>query len=282
MDPIGDFPIQRPPTPPVERGSRVGLFAGIASMLVVLAGLALFYFWSGARSPGTAGATPSERSPTTAGRQALGPAVEPGPLPALDESDPLVRQLLGALSAHPQVAAWLATDDLVRQFVRALDNVASGISPARHLKVLAPDAPFEVETRGDHVQVTETTYARYDALAEAAASADTVALATLYARLKPRLQEAYVELGHPAGDIDAAVEQAIVRLLDTPSPKGPLAVRNGIISFKYDLEQFESLSAAQKQLLRMGPRNAQMVKQQLWALARELGIPSDRLPAADR
>lgn len=285
MDPIGEYPLDHSHTPPVERGPRPGLLAGIAAVVVVLAGLALFYFWSGSRGAGAPDATvspPSERPAATAGRQPLGPTVEPGPLPALDESDPLVRQLMAALSAHPEIAAWLTTDDLVRQFVRAVDNVATGTSPARHLKVLAPDTPFQAENRGDHFVVTEGTYERYDALADAVASADPAALATLYARLKPRLQEAYVELGHPAGDIDTAVEQAILQLLDTPSPQSPVVVTKGVMSFKHDLEQLESLSAAQKQLLRMGPRNARVIKRHLWALARELGIPTERLPAAEK
>jgi hypothetical protein len=100
--------------------------------------------------------------------------------------------------------------------------------------------------------------------------------------LRPRLQEAYSELGHPDGDIDAAIERALVRLLETPVPQGEIALTPATVSYRYagrDGRDLEGLSAAQKQLLRMGPRNMAAVQRQLWAIARELGIPAERLPA---
>src|SRR5690349_13901010 len=57
-----------------------------------------------------------------AGLTATGPATEPGPsvpplaLPALDGSDAFLRGLVGSLSAHPQLARWLVTDELARRF----------------------------------------------------------------------------------------------------------------------------------------------------------------------
>src|SRR4051794_34537978 len=38
------------------------------------------------------------------------------PLPALAESDPLVRDLTARLSRHPQILAWLATKGLLENF----------------------------------------------------------------------------------------------------------------------------------------------------------------------
>jgi hypothetical protein len=52
-----------------------------------------------------------------------------------------------------------------------------------------------------------------------------------------------------------------------------------VLSFRYDRDDLEALSLAQKQLLRMGPRNVRMIQEQLRAVARELGIPLVRLPA---
>ena len=39
------------------------------------------------------------------------------PLPPLEGTDALVRELVGGLSSHPVVAAWLATDRLIVNFV---------------------------------------------------------------------------------------------------------------------------------------------------------------------
>ena len=52
----------------------------------------------------------------------------------------------------------------------------------------------------------------------------------------------------------------------------------------YDLlsvldNMFEDLTGAQKQFLRMGPRNVGIIKVKLRQIALALGIPSDQLPA---
>lgn len=286
MDPIGEHPLDRSPSdaPSAERGRRRGLIAA-AAVLLVLAGVTFLYVWNrqAATVPADSDAPAATGSPGPAGeRQPLGPPVKPAPLPPLGETDPLVRQLLGALSDHPKVGAWLATDDLVRRFVASLDNVAGGAAPTPHLRALAPDGPFEVEPRGGTLVIAERAFTRYDALADAVASIDPSSLAELYSRLRPRLQEAYVELGYPGGDVDRAVERALIRLLDTPTPEGRVEVIEGVVSYRYRRQDLESLSDAQKQLVRMGPRNVRLIKGQLWALARALGIPSERLPAIER
>jgi len=44
----------------------------------------------------------------------------------------------------------------------------------------------------------------------------------------------------------------------------------------------QALSAAQKQLLRMGPQNVRMVQNKLREIAAALGIPASKLPPAAR
>ena len=96
------------------------------------------------------------------------------------------------------------------------------------------------------------------------------------------MRDAYRELGHPEGDIDAATERAIVALLQTPVRDADIELRQRPLSYRFRDPALERLSPAQKQLLRMGPRNMRIVKARLRDLARELGIPPSRLPAADR
>ena len=47
---------------------------------------------------------------------------------------------------------------------------------------------------------------------------------------------------------------------------------------KFVDEMLEGLTAAQKQLLRMGPRNVRIIKDKLRRIALALGVPSDALP----
>ena len=91
----------------------------------------------------------------------LGADVEPIVLPPLDETDALVRRLLGELSSHPSVAAWLATNGLLRNFVVVVENVSIGRTPARLLRALRPAGPFRVAERGEELIIDPGSYERY-------------------------------------------------------------------------------------------------------------------------
>jgi hypothetical protein len=71
-----------------------------------------------------------------------------------------------------------------------------------------------------------------------------------------------------------------VTLLRTPNRDSPLEVRRNDNAFGYGFTdtRLEDLSPAQKLLLRMGPRNARIVKTQLREVALALGVPSAHLP----
>jgi len=284
MDPLDDFRLRTDPAPPAElepeRGSRTSLWIALA--LLVLAALIVAGVWY-VRSRAGARASRADAGQATLPiasevREPLGPAVEPIELPPLVLTDPLVRELLGKLSSSPTLAAWLATDGLIRALAVSVENMAEGTSPAKHLRVLAPRTPFKAVTEGRTITIDPHSYSRYDGVANAAASLDPAGLARVYSMLKPRLAEAYAELGHPQGELDTAVERAIVILLQTPVVSEPVTLRSRVLSYKYEREDLEALTPAQKHLLRMGPRNQRIVQEQIRAVARELGIPPGRLP----
>ena len=198
-------------------------------------------------------------------------AAEPGEdivVPPLDQTDALVRELLARLSAHPRVAAWLASDGLVRNFTVAVANVAEGRTPADHLKRISPQGKFAVVADGAAWRLDVQSYRRYDSHADAIASIDARGAARLYATLKPRIEEAYAELGKPHGTFDRALQRAIAHLLETPVVEGGVRLERVPAGYAYTNASLESLSSAQKQLLRMGPRNMKIVQAKL----REIGL----------
>jgi hypothetical protein len=205
--------------------------------------------------------------------RALGGEGEDIDLPPLSDSDPIVRELVRKLSSHPTVVAWLAGDNLLRGFVAATNNIASNRSPASHVQRLAPAAPFAVTERDGATFIDPRSYERYDRLADAVASVDAAGAARLYTTVKPRLNEAQQELGTGA-EFDAAFERAIVLLLQTPVPDGPVRLVPTMegITYAFADPRLEGLAPAQKQLLRMGPRNARRVQAKLGEIARALGI----------
>ena len=283
MDRLDDFRLGSDPEPPPgqepDRASRTPIWmAALLLAIAVAVAVGVILLRRPGQPPASEPAAQAAAAPQTDVREPLGPAVEPIELPPLVLTDPLVRELLGGLSSSPTLAVWLATDGLIRAFVVSVENVAEGSSPARHVRALAPRSPFRTLDEGGAITIDPRSFSRYDGIANAAAAMEPVDLARVYSMLKPRLVEAYKELGHPDGDFDAVVERAIGHLLQTPVVEDPMVLRPRVLSFRYERADLEALSPAQKQLLRMGPRNVKVVQQQLRAVARELGIPLTRLP----
>jgi hypothetical protein len=251
----------------------------IAGVLLVAAAAVAVYLVYGRRStpvPPPQAAKAADPAPPPVG--ALGGDAERIAVPPLDESDPIVRDLVRKLTSHPAVLAWLATNGLIRNFSVVVANLAEGATPAKHLRALRPGSPFEVVERNGQLFIDSRSYDRYDGLAAAASSIDPAGASRLYATLKPRIEEAYAELGAQPASFDRALEGTIILLLQTPTVDGPVRVEPKGIGYRFADSKLERLTAAQKQLLRSGPRNVRMIQSALRRLALALGIPSERLP----
>jgi Protein of unknown function (DUF3014) len=199
-------------------------------------------------------------------------------LPPLAQSDAIVRQLVSGLSTHPAAAAWLAGDQLVRNFTVSVYNIAGGRNPSAQLNRLRPAQKFEVRRSGTDLTIDPRSYARYDVYGDAMSALDARGAARLYATLKPRIQDAYRELGHPDDDFDRVLARAIDELLATPVVEGRVALASKSVSYEFADPRLQSLSSAQRQLLRMGPRNVKLIQAKLREIAPLLGITVSRLP----
>ena len=207
------------------------------------------------------------------------PAVEePPPLPTLDLSDGFVRALLAILTQHPDALAWLLGDDLIRNIVIAVENVADGNSPRRALAGLGPREPFLVLEQPEGPIASPESFARYDGVTAAIAEADTDALASAILRLRPLLEEAYVEVGRPERNFLQALLAALDRLVSVPVPPAPIRLREVTLRYEYESPALERLDDASRHLLRFGPDNQRVVQNALAHLAAALraASPSDR------
>jgi hypothetical protein len=107
---------------------------------------------------------------------------------------------------------------------------------------------------------------------------DPAGAARLYATLRPLIEEANRSLVSSDQSFDRTLERAIIMLLNTPILDHPERLRPKGIGYAYDDERLEALRGAQKQLLRMGPRNVRIVQDRLREIALALGIQSAQLP----
>ncbi|MEZ5291654.1 MAG: DUF3014 domain-containing protein [Vicinamibacterales bacterium] len=262
-----------PSEPPPSYGPRVAA-AGVA-ILLVAAVAAWFYLGRTAAPPASTVAGPAAAPPAAAVDTPAAPAA--APLPPLGEMDPVVRGLFATLGSEPELVKWLATDDLVGSIATAIDKLSQGQSPSRDLAALLPSGHFATVRRRDVTNVDPRSFARYDALARAAASIDSAKLATIYATLKPRIAEAYAAQGHPDGGLDQALARAVGVIVSTPDVPADAALVPGVGGFDYANPAYERLPPAQKHLLRMGPDNVRAVRDAVRRFAEAAGV----VPATD-
>jgi hypothetical protein len=263
----------------IERsgGMKWPLVGGALALMAVVA-ILLYGFLSGVSEvPQTIRGDVSEKTePETL---APVPAEEPEPaadapeLPKLQESDGFVRELLTALSSHAGLASYFLSDDLIRKGVVVVVNVAEGDPPARHFRDLAPEEPFGVVRRGARLYVDPLSYRRYDPLAAGFASLDPEGVADLYRTVKPLVDEAYDELGYLDEPFDTVLAKAFRVLLDTPVRESPPEVYAESVNYAYTDPSLQSLTPAQKQLLRMGPKNVRKIQAELTKIAQALDLP---------
>jgi len=249
------------------------ILAGVIFVFLILAAAAIYYFFIYSK--------PQETIETTkvAQEQPIGEEkvqqeeekIEPIDV-SLDESDDLVRKLAGELSAHPKLAMWLMSEELIRKFVGAVDNIANGQSPVPQIDFFKPGEDFKtIEEVGEYF-IDPESYKRYDLVAEVFASLDPNGTVTLYKQLTPAIQEAYKDLGYPDTNFNDTLRKAMVELLEVPVIKENLKLEKKVVTYTMVDSDLESLSFAQKHLLRMGPDNVRVIQGQLRVLAVSLGF----------
>lgn len=196
----------------------------------------------------------------------------------LDQSDDVVRTRGAELSSHIALRQWLKSEDLIRSFVAAVANFASGETPRSHIDFIEPEGNFEVVVRDGIVSIDPASYGRYNLVADVFSSLNAKQTVRLYWQLKPTLGEGYEELGYPDRDFQETLVMAIVQLLKVPVLDQNIEVEKDVLSYKFVDPRLESLNPAQKHLLRMGPENVEIIQAKLRELAQELGVPESELP----
>lgn len=257
------------PETPLQR-SPARVFAIIAAVGLVIGGLGA-WLWESANRPPAQNASGA----VTATDAAIATFEPARPLPPLDQMDTYLRALVGALSSHPELARWLATEGLIRQMADGIDKISRGQSPAKEQTALRPEGTFEISgsappSRGRYgeasreMTIDPASYRRYDRFAAIVASLDPAAVARAYRTIQPRLDEAYRALGRSESSVDEAVGVALDVLLATPTVKDPIRIVHGKgATYAFADPRLEALSPAQKHLLRMGPRNLEIIHTRL-------------------
>ena len=204
------------------------------------------------------------------------PDATPLILPSLAESDGLVRDLLTAVSTNPELARWLAQSDLIQTATAVTVNVATGESPKPHLRFLEPTTRFAAKRVGRSFVPDPAGFAGYDVMAGAIASLDAGAAAQTYHSLEPLFDVAFQDFGMPDVRFRTVLRRAIDNLLAVPVLDAEVELVPHATTFRYRDPRNQELSPAQKQFLRMGPRNVKTVQGKLREIKAALAAPAER------
>ena len=251
----------RPDPEPEKKGGL--LFPAILALAAILAVGLLAVVYLSFRTPveRELEATPPRVEATPLPTPA--PSATPVDLPPLDASDDFVRQMVTALSSHPELGRWLAQKGLVQTLTAVTVNVATGESPRPHLLFLAPKTRFVPRRVGRSLVPDPASFTGYDVMADAVASVNAAAAAQAYVTLEPLFDLAFQDFGMPEVRFRAMLNRALDNLVAVPDLTSEVTLVPHATSFRYENPRYEELSPAQKQFLRMGPRNVKVIRGKL-------------------
>jgi hypothetical protein len=240
---------------------------GIAAVVLVV-GVGIAYYFHGRSAlppseppppppPPAASTEPAIEHPVPS--TAAAPAT---PLPALNDSDPALKQgISGLIGANAM--QYLVPEDIVRHFVVTVDNLPRQKAPAAKRPTVPVAGAFLVNGDELHATLDPKNYERYDPMVNVVRQLDMREVANTYFHFYPLFQGAYQNLGYPNGYFNDRLVQVIDSLLATPTPSGPIELTRPNVLYTFADPNLEALPAGQKLLLRMGPDNAAVVKGKL-------------------
>lgn len=236
----------------------------LAAAVVCVA--ALLYSWHRTHRPvpATAALPAPVAAPAPAIANPVPPAAAGAPaLPPLNDSDSVVHDTLDSVADKPALDPLLDPANLVRRIVATVDNLPRGRVAVEMRPVKPVPGKFLVDGSDQQATIADANYARYNTYVQLLQGLDVQPFAAAYFRLYPLFQQAYQDLGYPNGYFNDRVVQVIDDLLATPDVTGPIKVARPNVMYEYADPALEKLSAGQKLMLRIGPKNAAIVKAKL-------------------
>ena len=207
--------------------------------------------------------------------------VEAPPAQALPLKAADLGTVLTDLLGRKAVLEFFALDEFPRRLVATVDNLGRSHAPPMLWPIKPTPGRFMVEERAGGSVINADNSQRYTPLVLLAESVDTGKAVDLYIRMYPLLQQAYEELGYPKAYFNDRLIAVIDQLLATPGAdepiqvhltevKGTVASLQPWVRYEFVNPAFESLSAGQKIMLRVGSVNERRLKAKLTAIRQQL------------
>ena len=252
----------------LEDASRRRIVWLIGAVVAAAIAAGAWYWYAGRSHPAAAPPAVHAAAPQPATETAPSiahPMPEGGSaaLPALNDSDSVVRDSLTGVFGRDPTEKFLVPQNIVRHIVVTADNL-SRRKVAVELRPVKPTAgQTQTAAQGEFTTLSDANFERYAPLVRVIQGTDVKALAVVYRRLYPLFQQAYEDLGYPGKYFNDRLVEVIDHLLQTPEVAAPIPVVQPKVFWEYADPTLENRSAGQKLLIRMGPQNARVIKVKL-------------------
>lgn len=195
-------------------------------------------------------------------------------LPVLNESDAFLTERVQGLETGTRLLSLITPDDVIRKFVVFVDNVADSNLPQLEYPVRRPSQGMAVRELDENLfEMQSVSYQRYTPIVDGLAALSPERALAIYEVMKPLFQEAYREIGYPDRDFDDTLVRAIDTVLNARTAEGPFQLIKPKVMYIYADSEIESLNPVEKQLLRLGPQNAEKLKLTLRQYREQLTAP---------
>lgn len=165
---------------------------------------------------------------------------------------------------------------MLQRSVAFLDGLAKGALLYKLMPFTRPQQAFIADKQGQALSMGTANFSRYDVFTQGIVSIDSQQAAAFFHWTRPLLETAYSELGYRGEDLGTVLITAIDSLLATPIIDGPIVLKRESVLYQYAEPELEALPGAQKQLLRMGAKNASLLKPWLRELRSALLNPGQK------
>ena len=191
------------------------------------------------------------------------------PLPELGKSDAPFRKALGEALGSKWLALVLS-EELIHHIVVTVDNLPRKHLPADVVPLKRAEGKFIVEGKNETLVIGSGNAARYAAYISTAKNIDSAKLVAVYRRFYPLFERAYHEIGYPNAHFNDRLVSAIDDLLAAPDLDAPVRLAQPKILFEYADADLENRSAGQKIMMRIGSRNAAVLKSALRGIRQQV------------
>ena len=189
------------------------------------------------------------------------PAPVEEPLPRLEESDDAVRDALGDIPLGTAGQQYLMPGNIIERSASLIYLMAQGDVPYKLLPVSRPKAAFPISDDGTQVVTDPAGFERYDALTQWLESLELEPLLSSLEWFIPLFREAWSYYGEDRAAFDMAVVMTLDLVIATPEVdlSDVRLIRKEAV-WIFEDPAIEGLAPIQKQVLRMGPENAKILK----------------------